>query len=316
MARLFDQVIGHARVIEQLLAAREANRLSQTQLLVGPSGIGKSLVARGLAQSLVCETSVRACGSCPSCLRMAKGESEALFYVAPEGTQIKMEQSQEALRYLNLQTWGNARVVIIEDAHLLNVQAANALLKSLEEPPEKTYFILTAINAYSVLSTIRSRSQVTRLAPLSREDVRTMGDVEDWMVESCMGRLDVLSQLREPEVMEKRTEALRLCAGLGVRPPLELARELYSQTGDKESCIQVLQWWRQMLRDAIFHRDQLEPLIHSDFIEPIERLGAHSSDVLHWLNQELLELEGGIVGNWDRQLAFETFFLRADEVLR
>ncbi|MCB0384872.1 MAG: DNA polymerase III subunit [Bdellovibrionales bacterium] len=316
MARLFDQVIGHKKMVEQLLAAVDAGRLSHTLLLVGPSGIGKTMVAQGLAQALVCEETSQACGRCPSCIRIGKGESEALLHVAPDGSQIKMDQAQEILRFLNLQAWGKARVIIIEDAHLLNVQAANALLKSLEEPPEKTFFILTALNAYGVLPTIRSRSQVSRFAPLDREEVRSLGGVEDWMVESCMGRLDVLAQLREPEVMERRQGALRLWAGLGEKPPMELARNSHEQAGDKESSVQLIQWWRQMLRDARFCQDQLEPLIHSDFRQPIERQSQLSAETLHWLHQELMELESGIRGNWDRQLAFENFFLRADELVR
>ena len=97
---------------------------------------------------------------------------------------------------------------------------------------------------------------------------------------------------------------------------MELAKASIEQAGDKEGSMQLIQWWRQMLRDARFCQDDLEPLIHSDFRQPIERFSQLAPDVLHWLHQELMELEAGMKGNWDRQLAFETFFLRADELVR
>ncbi|MCC7405197.1 MAG: AAA family ATPase [Bdellovibrionales bacterium] len=316
MARLFEQIVGHGAVLERLLEAAARGRLSPTLLLVGAPGIGKTLVARALAQALVCDRTAQACGACPPCLRIGKGESESLLHVAPDGLQIKMEQAQEVLRFLNLQAWGKARIVLLEDAHLLNVQAANALLKSLEEPPEKTFFILTAINAQSVLATIRSRSQLVRLVPLSATEIKSLGPVEDWMVQSSMGRLDVLSQLRDPQVVERRQAALNLWLEVGLRSPLSLAQASIEQAEDKEQTLQLVQWWRQLLRDACFRQRQLGPLIHSDLVAITDRLTSMPAELLHGLHQELLDLEAGLKGNWDRQLAFENFFLRADAVVR
>lgn len=315
MARLFDQIVGHKTAQDRLLSAVEMGRLSPTLLLVGPAGIGKKLFSRSLAQALVCEVDRRGCGECPSCRRIERGESEALLHISPSGTQIKIEQSHEILRFLNLRAWGRSRVIIIEEAHRLNLQAANALLKALEEPQEGTYFVLTAVSAYSVLSTIRSRSQIVRLAPLSRSDLGQIPGVEDWMKASCMGRLDVLNQLREPEVITQRQATLRLWSQLAEKAPFEMAREMTEIGKDQDEGLRSSQWARQLIRDALFKREGLVPFIHSDSLPEIDKMSQLDPKILHWLHAELLEIEDGIQRNWDRHLTWDAFFVRANEAM-
>jgi hypothetical protein len=146
--------------------------------------------------------------------------------------------------------------------------------------------------------------------------MKSLGEVEDWMVQSSMGRLDVLAQLRDPQVVERRQAALNLWLEVGVRSPLSLAQASIEQAEDKEQTLQLVQWWRQLLRDACFRQKHLKPLIHSDFATIADQLAPLPAELLHGLHQELLELEAGLKGNWDRQLAFENFFLRADAVVR
>ncbi|MCB0362405.1 MAG: AAA family ATPase, partial [Bdellovibrionales bacterium] len=135
MARLFDLLIGHHQPKERLLSALTEKRLSPNLLLVGPGGIGKSRFARALAQEIVCpQKTPFACGICPACRRIERGESESLLHILPDGLQIKIDQAQKILDFLSLRAWGSSRVVILEEAHRLNIQAANSLLKSLEEP--------------------------------------------------------------------------------------------------------------------------------------------------------------------------------------
>lgn len=316
MARIFDQIVGHQSVQERLLEAMAADRFPSTLLLAGPSGVGKVLLARALAQALVCENHRRACGLCSACERIDKGESEDLLHISSSnGAPIKMEQAHEIRSFLHLQVWGRARVVLIEDAHHLNSQAANALLKSLEEPPEKTFYILTATNAHRLLSTIRSRCQVIRIGLLSRSELQSLGEAENWMLESSMGRMDILNQLRDPEIKKQRTAALGVFGQMGERSPLDLGRETMLIGGDREGALRLSQWFRQLFRDALFYREGLTPLIHSDFPGEIEKLSQLGSSALHWLHGEILELEEGLRRNWDRQLAWEVFFIRASEAV-
>ncbi|MEQ1665564.1 MAG: hypothetical protein ABL927_09340, partial [Bdellovibrionales bacterium] len=153
-----SEIVGHDSTIDKLKNMIRAGRMPGCMLFVGAPEQGKKMVATYLAQILLCEQktieqniseqkniaaiSTDACGVCSSCLRVAKNQSEGLMILAPEKGVIKIEAAMAVVRQLSLSAWGRARVVIIDDAHLLNPQAANALLKSIEEPPPHTYFVL------------------------------------------------------------------------------------------------------------------------------------------------------------------------------
>lgn len=156
-------VVGHDEVWQRLL--RMTDRLPPALIFSGPSGIGKCELALAFARQVTGET--RALDrSAP--LR----QTESIFYVAPEGAQIKIDQIKEVLRFLSLARDGRKLVVIINEAHLIGPQAANALLKSVEEPPPGVSFIFIAPSAAMLLATLRSRSQVVRFAALSDADVK------------------------------------------------------------------------------------------------------------------------------------------------
>src|SRR4051812_31071618 len=156
--KILDHVKGHKHQIDILREAIAKDRLPQTLLFIGPSGIGKKLVALGIAQVLVCDTrkpsDTKACGECGPCVRMARQSSEDLLMIEPQGASIKIEQAHEILRFISLRRLGKARVIIINEAQLLGHQAGNALLKSLEEPPGETFFILVTQNSGAILTTI------------------------------------------------------------------------------------------------------------------------------------------------------------------
>src|SRR5690606_28241588 len=96
-----------------------------------------------------------------------------LLEVEPQGANIKIEQARQIVKFVELAHTG-ARAVILNDAHLLNAHAANSLLKTLEEPPAKTWFFLIAPSAAAVLPTLRSRSQLIRFGALSKEAIQKL----------------------------------------------------------------------------------------------------------------------------------------------
>ncbi|MCB0350517.1 MAG: hypothetical protein KDD38_05000 [Bdellovibrionales bacterium] len=176
--RIFDSVVGHKLAIKKLLMMVAAGRMPNCLLFVGPAHQGKKNVALGLAQALLCETSNEACGQCSSCVRVAAQQSEGVILVEPEKNQIKIDAARNVVQQISLAKWGKARVVIIDDAHLLNPQAANALLKSIEEPPPNTHFVLISASQENILKTLRSRSQIMRFAGLTKQELIKLGRVE------------------------------------------------------------------------------------------------------------------------------------------
>lgn len=175
---LWQELEGHQLTLKPLIEAAAKSRMAGTLLFAGPSGVGKKFSALALTQALVCETDLESrvdhagCGVCGPCRRVESGQSESLMVVSPDGAQIKIDQARDILKFLNLQKLGRARVVIIDQAHLLGAQAGNALLKALEEPPTGTYFVLVSALPNSILATLRSRSQLVRFKPLSDESIK------------------------------------------------------------------------------------------------------------------------------------------------
>jgi DNA polymerase-3 subunit delta' len=167
----FGDVRGHDRVRQLLRSAAVEGRLAHALLFAGPDGIGKRAVALALAARLLCEESgVDACGSCASCSQVAAGSHADLRIVTlPSGKkEIGVDRARDLKRFMQLRPLGGrAKIGIIDDAHLLTIAAQNALLKTLEEPPPRSFLVLVANNPDGLLSTVRSRCQRIPFLPLS-----------------------------------------------------------------------------------------------------------------------------------------------------
>lgn len=164
--------VGHREIHRQLEDWRQAGRLPHALIFLGPEGIGKALVARRLAAALLCSERSAPCGSCRSCALLSKEQHPDLFELKPESGRIKIESVRELKRSFALPPLVSpSRVVLITEAHAMNAAAANALLKTLEEPPSATYFILGTHAAGWVPRTILSRCQKIRFSPLSQGEL-------------------------------------------------------------------------------------------------------------------------------------------------
>lgn len=142
----------------------------------GPDGIGKKLFAKGLAAALNCKSQTGvACGTCTSCKKMLSGNHPDFQVVSPEKGAIKIDQVRKVSKELGYSPYeSNVRVVVLEDVHLMRREAANSLLKTLEEPPENNLLILTAESSFEVLATISSRCQVIPFYGLARQETESL----------------------------------------------------------------------------------------------------------------------------------------------
>ena len=163
---------GHGPEIEHLLRSARAGRLVHAYLLCGARGCGKRTLARLLAQALFCEAAEeeRPCGVCPACKRFLSGNHPDARTLAPKGRSIGVDDVRELMDYLSRRPYeGRWHVAIIERADKMTPSAQNALLKTLEEPPADTVFFLLTDTPGALLSTVRSRLRMVRVAPLTRE---------------------------------------------------------------------------------------------------------------------------------------------------
>lgn len=159
-----DDLPWHRRQWEQLRQQREAGRLPHALLLAGPAGLGKGLFARRLAQALFCETPAKGegCGHCRSCRLFVAGSHPDYSPVQPLGESkiIKIDQIREVSTFLSHTAhYGGYKIALLEPADRLNGNAANSLLKTLEEPPGACLLLLVTAWPARLPATVRSRCQ-------------------------------------------------------------------------------------------------------------------------------------------------------------
>ena len=171
-------VRGHDRVVASLRRALAQGRFPHAFLFVGPAGVGKRLFAETLAQAVLCqrrpEEELDPCGVCPSCLQVeARIHPDVLRVVKPEDKhELPISLIRDLNHDLGLKPMAGARrVAIVDDADDLSEEAANAFLKTLEEPPPGSILILLGTAPEAQLDTIVSRSRVVRFAPLPESDL-------------------------------------------------------------------------------------------------------------------------------------------------
>jgi DNA polymerase III subunit delta' len=158
---VFDELAGQEAVVAQLQAALTGG-MTHAWLFTGPPGSGRSVAARAFAAALLCEYG--GCGVCPSCRQVRAGTHADLLLVRPEGLSYGVKQTRDlVLRAAGAPAGGRWLVVLFEDADRCTEQAANALLKAIEEPAPRTVWLLCAPSAEDLVTTIRSRCRVVSL---------------------------------------------------------------------------------------------------------------------------------------------------------
>lgn len=166
----FEEIKGQDNAINLIQAGFQTGRISHAYLFYGLKGIGKSSTARIFARQLNCSNSspTGPCDTCPSCLKALTGNHPELIWAEPEGKNIKIGQMRTIREKAYYKCYEGAyKVIMIDEVQLLTEEAANCLLKVLEEPPLNTVFILIAQDTSALPTTLLSRCQQIPFKPLS-----------------------------------------------------------------------------------------------------------------------------------------------------
>jgi DNA polymerase-3 subunit gamma/tau len=157
----FDEVLGQDHVTKALRNAVREGRVGHAYLFSGPRGTGKTSTARILAKVLNCEAPVdgEPCGKCENCVGVAEGRVTDWLLEQDAASKSKVDDMRDLIERVPLGTSGKRRVIILDEVHMLSQGAENALLKTLEEPPEHVVFVLATTDPQKVRPTIRSRTQ-------------------------------------------------------------------------------------------------------------------------------------------------------------
>ena len=169
----FGEIRGQRHVVSALQNAVVKGEVGHAYLFHGPRGTGKTTSARVLAKALNCENlspEGEPCGECESCVAIEQGRSFDLHEL-DAASNNKVEDMRDLLAKVNLGTPGRAKVYILDEVHMLTSQAENALLKTLEEPPDHVTWVLATTEPHKVVETIRSRCQVFQLTLLGADEM-------------------------------------------------------------------------------------------------------------------------------------------------
>jgi DNA polymerase-3 subunit delta' len=280
-------LIGHEWAVGMLKRHAAEGSTRHAYLFAGPPGLGRRTLALRFAQALNCQTPAGAgvpCGACRDCRQIAAMQHADLTVVQAdaEGGTLKVDQIREARRSLTLKPYqAKYRVALFLRFQEANDNAANALLKTLEEAPSYAVLILTADNPEQLLPTIVSRCEVLRLRPLEIEKVKR--ELEGRGVESSQAQLVAhlsggrfgyaLRLVDDPSLLEQREERLNDLQGLISASRLEKFTYADKLSRDKDSMRQAILIWLSYWRDVMLRSAQAAtPLVNVDRNLEIEDL--------------------------------------------
>jgi len=228
--QVFEEVVGQKLVTETLANAIRTNRVAHGYIFSGARGVGKTTTARILAKALNCAQgpTVAPCGKCPSCTEIAAGNSvDVLEIDAASNRGIdEIRGLRESVRYLPARD--RYRVFIIDEVHMLTTEAFNALLKTLEEPPSRSLFILATTEAHKLPATIQSRCQHFAFRLLDYQElVAQLGKVARAEgLETSEGALGVLAQAAEGSLRDALSLLDQAIAACGTKLDEALVRQM------------------------------------------------------------------------------------------
>ncbi|MEW6076231.1 MAG: DNA polymerase III subunit delta' [Thermodesulfobacteriota bacterium] len=301
----FHELIDQERPLRILSGILTKGNIPHAFLLTGIDGIGKRSTAIHFAMARNChglkhdggasgtrDMMTTPCGQCGACVKIMAGSHPDVLMIEPAGDVIKIAQIRELSRRLAFQPQegGAARVVIISDAQAMNVEAANALLKALEEPPPLTFFFLTAGQPADLLPTVVSRCQHIRFNPVSTEKIErfltehhgispTTARPAAILADGSMARaLDLSERPETLHGMERRRQWLAAeMAGLPSYPIPRILLFAQKLAADKNDLPDFLRLIKGLLRDAAICGTCPEKLINTDLREAIEEMARKNS---------------------------------------
>ncbi len=324
----FEHIVGQGRTIALLRHLLTTNRIPHAFLMEGQRGIGKGKLALQLAMGICCSAKEsRPCGSCPSCVKAVHGNHSEIKRIDEESV-IKIETIRELQKEIQLKPYeGTKKVFIINNAEAMTIQAQNALLKTLEEPPSYATIILLTNNASSLLPTIISRCQLLKLVPAKQEEVAEyLISVEGLSLEESkvvasfsngvIGR--ALRILKDEEFRKKRDIIIDITKELLGGKIINLLERVSLLNEEKALLEDVFDIFLSWYRDILIYREtrQVDFIMNCDKIEEIKlqanKINSHKSKEIILIIEKN---KGNTRSNVNHQLNLEVMLLNIQEVL-
>jgi DNA polymerase-3 subunit delta' len=340
---MFDQLTGNERVKQLLRRMLESGRVPGALLFTGEEGIGKKLFALEIAKALNCRAlqGVEGCGKCPACARMSRfnfpqsedsddwkriiwtDHGDVGMVVAPKRV-LLVDQMRHIEGEANFRPFeGKARVFIVDDADKFNDASANALLKTLEEPPATSHLILITSRPAMLLPTVRSRCQAIRFSPLSTTEIEQhllknkLATPAEAGLRARAGNGSIGRALTGDleSFQERRDAMLQVLTALAVTGDhsrlLRLAEEM-NEAKHKDEYEFGLELLETLIRDALMLSFGVssERVINADVLPQLQKISARidSRSATSWISR-IEELREQLIVNVNRKPATDALFL-------
>ena len=325
--RNWNEIIGNKRILDNLKAVVKENRPAHAIAFHGPDGIGKRTVADIFAKSLQCEdrgNSTDPCGKCRSCLQFDTGNQPDVIRVTHEKAAISVDDIRSQLiARMQIKPYSSQRkIFIVDEAEKMNEQAQNALLKTLEEPPEYGMIILLTNNMESFLETIRSRVVCYDFMPVGTDEIKSflikekkIPDYQARIAAGASGGCPGLAYIwvDSEEFAEKREYSERILKKIGELPAgtiIATAKENAKNKDDIEFFLRMLENW---IRDVLVVKGGAPKKV-SMFTEEIKILKKQADSLDYEFFGEILDaievLRERLRYNVNAEISFEDLLLK------
>ncbi|PKB80253.1 MAG: hypothetical protein BZY88_09185 [SAR202 cluster bacterium Io17-Chloro-G9] len=329
------KIRGQDHILRQIEPSLKLGQPAHAYLLVGPPHVGKMTLALDLAQALNCsDPSPAPCGDCTQCTRIAQGQHADVRVVeigqgaedGPTRTVIGINDIKDVLHQVNLKPYeGKFTVIIFNGAEAMSDEAANALLKTLEEPPGRVLFLLLTADEEALLTTIRSRCRPFRLLPVPKTDIERQLESEHSSSSEESERLARLSRGclgwaitagESPQVLEEheaRLDRFREVYQAGLDQRFAHASEIANIfSRDREAARQVLYSWLRWWRDLLLIKEGSEDYLQNSHRLDDLRLTASGLNTVETVDfiKLLLETLEALDSNASPRLALEVLMLK------
>ena len=325
----FTGIVGNSDIVAHMQNSIRTGKISHAYLLTGEKGTGKKLLATLFAMALQCkEQQVEPCQQCPSCRKALSGNHPDIIFVTHEKpNSVGVEDIREQLvEDVGIRPYESPyKIYIVDDASRMTPQAQNALLKTLEEPPEYAVILLLADNAESLLPTILSRCVTLRLRPLTDEEMKGFlmnqlhvpdyqADIMAAFARGNQGRAKMIA--KSSDFMEMVESAVYQLKRSRDREIYEMVDMIRAMSGEKQNVYDYLDIYAMWFHDVLLFKatKEVDSLLFREELTAIQDRAAHSSyEGLQRILDAIRMAEDRLRANVNFDLTMELLFLTMKE---
>ncbi|GAA3411803.1 DNA polymerase III subunit delta' [Paenibacillus hodogayensis] len=317
----FEMIPGQERAKRLLQNGLRMDKLSHAYIFAGPSGSGRKETARAFVAALFCSRNAdNACGECLECRKLAHGNHPDLYWIEPDGASIKIDQIRELQQqFAYRSSTSGTKVYVLNEADRMTTQAANSLLKFLEEPQSPIIGILLTQNGQALLPTIQSRAQWVQFFPLPPERIRQKLLAEGLAPELVHVAAQLAAGVEAARELiqinwfaETRNVMIQLMKDLAGKQPFVVSvqqKVMKSEVADHLDTLfdMIMLWFKDLIHVSCGRKSSIVYIDQSDWLVK----AAFTRDADGWIGcmEQAVEARKRLRSNANAQLVLEQFLI-------